>query len=66
VLFAIYAERNGIDGAEREARRAEFFSKEQACPRSSPLGKLYGWAFHFDSESRVALYVRESHEYAQL
>jgi hypothetical protein len=66
VLFAIYAARNGIDESERDAKRAEFFSKGQACLRSSPLGKLYGWGIHFNSESKIALYARESEDYTQL
>jgi hypothetical protein len=66
VLFAIYAARNGIAPAERDEKRAEFFSKGQACLRSSPLGKLYGWGIHYDSEARIALYARESDDYARL
>jgi hypothetical protein len=66
VVFAVYAAKNGIAPAELEAKRAAFFSKGQPCLRSSPLGKRYGWGFHFDGESKVALYAKESAEYAQL
>jgi hypothetical protein len=66
VLFAIYAARNAIDEAERDYKRAEFFSKGQPCLRSSPLGKLYGWGIHYDGESRIALYARDSEDYARL
>jgi hypothetical protein len=66
VLFAIYAARNGIPESERDHKRAEFFSKGQPCLRSSPLGKLYGWGIHYDSESRIALYARESEDYTRL
>lgn len=66
VLFAIYAARNGIDESERDDKKAAFFSKGQACLRSSPLGKLYGWGIHFDSESKIALYARESEDYRRL
>jgi hypothetical protein len=66
VLFAIYATRSGIEASERDYKRAEFFSKGQACLRSSPLGKLYGWGIHYDSESRIALYARDSEDYTRL
>ncbi len=66
VLFAMYATRNEIHESERDAKKEEFFSKGQACLRSSPLGKLYGWGIHFDSESKIALYARESEDYARL
>jgi Family of unknown function (DUF6157) len=65
VIFAIFAERNGIAVDEYAARRAEFFSKGQPCLRSSPLGKTYGWGIHYDSESRIAVYGCESSEYHQ-
>lgn len=66
VLFAVHAERNHIDPEELEARRAEFFSKGQACLRASPLGKTYGWGIHHDGEGRVAIYPRGSDEYKRL
>lgn len=66
VIFTIYAERGGIPADELEMRRAEFFSKGQPCLRSSPLGKTYGWGIHYDADSRIAIYPRESEEYARL
>ncbi len=66
VLFEIYAIRNGIPESERDDKKAAFFGKGQACLRSSPLGKLYGWGIHFDSESKIALYARESEDYRRL
>jgi len=66
VIFAVHARRKGIQPAEMEVRRAEFFSRGQACLRSSPLGKRYGWGIHHDAESRVALHPRESDTYRQL
>jgi hypothetical protein len=66
VIFAIYARKNGIEPADLEARRAAFFSKGQACLRSSPLGKRYGWGIHHDAESRVALFPRKSEAYQRL
>ena len=66
ILFAIHAARKGIQPAEMEDQRAEFFSRGQPCLRSSPLGKRYGWGIHHDAESRVALYPRETEEYRRL
>jgi len=65
VIFGIWAVRNGILPEDLPARRAEFFSRGQACLRSSPLGKQYGWGIHHDAESRIALYPRESEEYVR-
>jgi len=65
VLFETYALRKGIDTDDAEAR-AEFFSKGQACLRSSPLGKRYGWGTHHDAQGRVGLVSRDSDEYAAL
>lgn len=66
VLFAIYAARNGIAESEQDRQRAAFFSKGQACLRASPLAKGYGWGIHFDSQSKIALYARESEDYTRL
>ncbi|WP_087129615.1 DUF6157 family protein [Microbacterium esteraromaticum] len=63
VLFETFALRKGIDPADTAARE-EFFSKGQACLRSSPLSKRYGWGTHHDAEGRVAMYPRDSAEYA--
>ncbi len=60
LIFAIYAAKNGIEPAAREAKRAAFFAKGQPCLRSSPLGKTYGWGIHFDGAARVAIYAKES------
>lgn len=46
--------------------RQEFFAKPQACLRSSPLPKRYGWGLLFDHEGRVALLPMESEEYEHL
>lgn len=65
VIFAAFAEKRGIAAEDLEERRREFFSKGQPCLRSSALGKTYGWGFHFDSASRVAIYARDTPEYEQ-
>jgi len=64
VIFSVWADRREIPPAEREAARAEFYSKGQPCLRSSDLGKRYGWGIHSDSEGRVAAYGVDSPEYA--
>lgn len=64
LLFEVHARRNGIADADREAARAAFFAKPQACLRASPLVKQYGWGVHHDSQGRVAIYGVESAEYA--
>ncbi|MCL4863611.1 MAG: hypothetical protein KJZ93_29670 [Caldilineaceae bacterium] len=66
IIFAIYAAKNEIEPAELERRRVEFFSRGQPCLRSSPLGKSYGWGIHFDGESKITLYAKESVEYTRL
>jgi hypothetical protein len=66
VIFTIYAVRNRIQSVELEKTRTAFFSKGQACLRSSPLGKLYGWGIHFDDQSRIAIYAKESKDYGRL
>ena len=65
VLFETHAWRKGIDPDDADAR-AEFFSKGQACLRASPLGKRYGWGTHHDEHGRVAMFPRDSEEYAAL
>ena len=63
VMFGVYAGRNDISASEREAARAQFFSKGQPCFRASPLTKRYGWGIHCNSEGKVALYGCETEAY---
>lgn len=65
LLFEAHALRKGIDPADADAR-AEFFSKGQACLRASPLSKRYGWGTLHDEQGRVAMFPRDSEEYAAL
>jgi hypothetical protein len=44
------------------AKRA-FLDRPQACLRSSPLAKRYGWGLHFDGGGGVAAYPVDSPEY---
>jgi hypothetical protein len=63
VLFAVYAERNGIKKSDLKAAREAFFSKGQACFRASPLTKRYGWGVHSDKDGKIAIYGSETPEY---
>ena len=66
VLFEVHATRQSIPVEARPQARAAFFAKDQACLRSSPLGRRYGWGIHHDAESRVALVPLGSAEYQAL
>lgn len=69
VLFYSWLQRQDLpektEDEVAELRKA-FFAKPQACLRSSPLPKKYGWGLLFDREGRVALCPMESEEYRQL
>lgn len=58
IIYASHGERRGVS-------RDEFFSKGQACLRSSPLTKRYGWGIHSNSEGKVAIYPVGSPEYTK-
>jgi hypothetical protein len=66
VLFEVHAMRHGVPEDEKAQARDRFFGKSQACLRSSPLGKRYGWGIHSDAEGRVALVPLGSDEYRTL
>ena len=70
VLFETWLRRQDMprepSGAERAELWQRFFAKEQACLRSSPLPKKYGFGLLFDGEGRVALCPMESEEYQRL
>jgi hypothetical protein len=63
VLFQVYTLKNKVGGSKLSAEREQFFSKGQACFRSSPLTKRYGWGVHHDESGKIALYPMESVEY---
>lgn len=65
LLFEVHSLRKGTADADRVQARLEFFAKPLACLRSSPLAKQYGWGFHHDSASRVALVPLGSAEYLE-
>lgn len=63
LLFQVHAMRNDLSPSELAAEREQFFSKGQACLRTSPLTKRYGWGIHNDSNGKIALYGRETDSY---
>jgi len=63
VIFMVYAYRNNILESDYDFARLELFSRGQACLRSSPLTKRYGWGIHFNHEGKLALSGMESNEY---
>jgi Family of unknown function (DUF6157) len=63
VIFSTYATRNQIPKNEWQEARELFFAKGQACLRSSPLTKRYGWGVHNDAKGRVAIFAQDSPEY---
>ena len=65
VVFSTYALRNAIPKGEWKEAWGQFFSKGQACLRSSPLGKRYGWGIHHDNKGKIAIYPMESPDYAK-
>lgn len=66
VLFTVYATKNNISKRELDNEKEKFFSKGQACFRSSPLTKRYGWGVHNDAEGKIAIYALGSTEYKKL
>ena len=63
ILFNVYAKRNDIAEDKMSREREEFFSKDQACLRSSPLVKRYGWGIHYNEKGLISIYPMESKEY---
>lgn len=66
VLFEVHATRQSVPEVDRASAREAFFAKSQACLRSSPLGKRYGWGIHHDRDSKIALVPLGSNEYRTL
>jgi hypothetical protein len=63
IIFRVYAIRNDLAASDYAIAKKEFFSKGQACLRSSALAKRYGWGFHFDHQGKVALIGLETDDY---
>ena len=65
-MFDVHVQRDDISRADMEKERQQFLPKGQACMRSSPLGKRYGWGIHSNTDSKLAIYAVESEEYRRL
>ena len=66
VIFTVHADRAGIPDADRATERETFFSRGQACLRTSPLAKRFGCGIHHDAQGRVALVPAGLDEYRRL
>ena len=63
IIFRVYAIRNDLAASDYAIAKNEFFSKGQACLRSSALAKRYGWGIHADHWGKVALIGLETDDY---
>lgn len=63
VIFTVFALRNDIPESDWNTARKKFFSKGQACLRTSPLAKRYGWGIHSNAAGKVALVGMDTKEY---
>lgn len=66
VLIQVEARRKAIPEDALDALREAFHSRGQACLRTSPLAKTYGWGIHHDQNAKVALVDCASERYASL
>jgi hypothetical protein len=65
IIFDCFAFKNDISASEKPEEREKFFSKGQACLRTSPLAKRYGFGIHHNKDGKVAIFPLESKEYRQ-
>ena len=66
VLVAVTGLRREVTEDEWEVLKAEIYAKPQACFRTSPLVKTYGWGLYSDAEGRLRLVGVETPEYAAM
>jgi hypothetical protein len=64
VVFLVFAIKKNIPLKGYDAVRDKLFAAGQACLRSSPLTKRYGWGIHYNDDEKIALYPVESKEYS--
>jgi hypothetical protein len=65
VLFMVFASKMDLIADEYADARKGLFSKGQACLRSSPLTKRYGWGIHCNQDGKVAIYGVETDKYQE-
>ncbi|MBA4057713.1 MAG: hypothetical protein C0490_23565 [Marivirga sp.] len=67
VIFKVFAVKQNITSkSQLLEERGKFFSKGQACMRSSPLTKRYGWGVHSNAKGKIAIFPAGSTEYETL
>lgn len=66
LLFEIHAIRKDILDMDKKQERDHYFSKGQACLRTSPLCKTYGWAIFHDDNGKISLINPNSAKYEEL
>lgn len=66
VIFQHYVSKNDLTESEYPQAKTEFFSKGQACLRTSPLAKRYGFGIHSNKDGKIAIYGVETEEYQKL
>ncbi|MFI5450556.1 DUF6157 family protein [Pedobacter sp. UC225_61] len=63
IVFQVFADRKDLTKSEYKQAREVFFAKGQACLRTSPLAKTYGFGIHSNSSGKVAIFGMETSEY---
>jgi len=66
VLFIVLTRKLDLIEDDYEDARRRFFSKGQACLRSSPLTKRYGWGIHCNEFGKVSIFGVETDKYQEL
>jgi len=66
LIFDIYSERKEILEEDLHEEREKFYSKGQACLRTSALAKTYGWGIYYDSDGKIRLIDSSTEEYENM
>lgn len=66
LLVAVTAHRREVPADEWPDLRDDIFAKPQACLRTSPLVKQFGWGLFHDAMGHVHLIAVDSPDYAAL
>ena len=65
ILFKVYYQKQQMAVSPDQAW-ADFFGRPQACLRTSPLSRRYGWGIHANDKGKIALLDAASDAYQQL